>query len=109
MAEEGLEGTLLGVLTDEVKEENLYRSREGIWYSYRTSGSKITVLDELLQVKEEKRAAGKIDGLLDGTGDGGVLWYGIREDSFGIWTTDNTASFSGEIGNTDSYYIVKEG
>ena len=49
------EGTLLGVLPDEVREENLYRSREGIWFSYRTSGSKITVLDELLQVKEEKR------------------------------------------------------
>lgn len=103
------EGTLLGVLQDEVREENLYRSREGIWYSYRTSGSKITVLDELLQVKEEKRAAGKIDGLLDGTGDGGVLWYGIREDSFGIWTTDNAAAFAGELPNTDTYYLVTEG
>ena len=109
MAEEGLEGTLLGVLPDEVKEENLYRSREGIWYSYRTSGSKITMLDELLQVKEEKRVAGKIDGLLDGTGDGGVLWYGIREDSFGIWTTDNAAAFAGELPNTDTYYLVTEG
>ena len=103
------EGTLLGVLPDEVREENLYRSREGIWYSYRTSGSKITVLDELLQVKEGKRVAGKIDGLLDGTEDGGVLWYGSREDSFGIWTTDNTVSFSGEIRNTDFYYLVTEG
>ncbi len=109
MAEEGLEGTLLGVLPDEVKEENLYRSREGIWYSYRTSGSKITMLDELLQVKEEKCVAGKIDGLLDGTGDGGVLWYGIREDSFGIWTTDNAAAFAGELPNTDTYYLVTEG
>ena len=103
------EGTLTGVLPDEVKEENLYRSREGIWYSYRTSGSKITVLDEMLQVKEGRRVDGKIDGLLDGSEDGGVLWYGSREDSFGIWTTDNTASFSGEIRNTDSYYLVTEG
>ena len=102
------EGTLLGVLPDEVKEENLYRSREGIWYSYRASGSKITVLDEMLQVKEGKRVDGKIDGLLDGPGDDGVLWYGIREDSFGIWTTDNTAAFSGEIQNTDTYYLVAE-
>ena len=100
------EGTLIGVLPDEVKEENLYRSREGIWYSYRTSGSKITVLDEMLQVREEKRVAGKIDGLLDGTEGDGILWYGVREDSFGIWTTDNTAAFSGEIRNTDSYYLV---
>ncbi len=51
------EGTLIGVLPDEVKEENLYRS---------------------------------------------------REDSFGIWTTDNTAAFSGVIQNTDSYYLVTE-
>lgn len=51
------EGTLIGVLPNEVKEENLYRS---------------------------------------------------REDSFGIWTTDNTAAFSGVIQNTDSYYLVTE-
>lgn len=102
------EGTLLGVLPDEVREENLYLSREGIWYSYRTSGSKITVLDELLQVKEGRRVDGKIDGLLDGTEGDGILWYGSREDSFGIWTTDNTAAFSGVIQNTDSYYLVTE-
>ncbi len=102
------EGTLLGVLLDEVREENLYRSREGIWYSYRTSGSKITVLDEMLQVKEGRRVDGKIDGLLDGTEGDGILWYGSREDSFGIWTTDNTAAFSGVIQNTDSYYLVTE-
>lgn len=102
------EGTLLGVLPDEVREENLYRSREGIWYSYRTSGSKITVLDEMLQVKEGRRVDGKIDGLLDGTEGDGILWYGSREDSFGIWTTDNTAAFSGVIQNTDSYYLVTE-
>lgn len=102
------EGTLLGVLPDEVREENLYRSREGIWYSYRTSGSKITVLDEMLQVKEGRRVDGKIDGLLDGTEGDGILWYGSREDSFGIWTTDNTAAFSGVIRNTDSYYLVTE-
>lgn len=102
------EGTLLGVLPDGVREENLYRSREGIWYSYRTSGSKITVLDEMLQVKEGRRVDGKIDGLLDGSGDDGILWYGSREDSFGIWTTDNTAAFSGVIQNTDSYYLVTE-
>lgn len=102
------EGTLLGVLQDEVREENLYRSREGIWYSYRTSGSKITVLDEMLQVKEGRRVDGKIDGLLDGTEGDGILWYGSREDSFGIWTTDNTAAFSGVIQNTDSYYLVTE-
>lgn len=103
------EGTLLGVLPDGVREENLYRSREGIWYSYRTSGSKITVLDEMLQVKEGRRVDGKIDGLLDGSGDDGILWYGSREDSFGIWTTDNTAAFSGVIRNTDFYYLVTEG
>lgn len=102
------EGTLLGVLPDEVREENLYRAREGIWYSYRTSGSKITVLDEMLQVKEGRRVDGKIDGLLDGTEGDGILWYGSREDSFGIWTTDNTAAFSGVIQNTDSYYLVTE-
>ena len=102
------EGTLLGVLPDEVRVENLYRSREGIWYSYRTSGSKITVLDEMLQVKEGRRVDGKIDGLLDGTEGDGILWYGSREDSFGIWTTDNTAAFSGVIQNTDSYYLVTE-
>lgn len=102
------EGTLLGVLQDEVREENLYRSRGGIWYSYRTSGSKITVLDEMLQVKEGRRVDGKIDGLLDGTEGDGILWYGSREDSFGIWTTDNTAAFSGVIQNTDSYYLVTE-
>lgn len=103
------EGTLLGVLPDGVREENLYRSREGIWYSYRTSGSKITVLDEMLQVKEGRRVDGKIDGLLDGSGDDGILWYGSREDSFGIWTTDNTAAFLGVIRNTDFYYLVTEG
>lgn len=102
------EGTLLGVLPDEVRVENLYRSREGIWYSYRTSGSKITVLDEMLQVKEGRRVDGKSDGLLDGTEGDGILWYGSREDSFGIWTTDNTAAFSGVIQNTDSYYLVTE-
>lgn len=58
IAEEGLEGTLIGVLPDEVKEENLYRS---------------------------------------------------REDSFGIWTTDNAAAFAGELPNTDTYYLVTEG
>ena len=106
--EEEPEGTLIGVLPDEVKEENLYRSREGIWYSYRTFGSKITVLDEMLQVREGRRVDGKIDGLLDCPGDDGVLWYGIRENGFGIWTTDNAAAFSGEIQNTDSYYLVTE-
>lgn len=102
------EGTLIGVLPNEVKEENLFRSRDGIWYSYRTSGSKISILDEMLQVKEGRRVDGKIDGLLDGSGDDGILWYGSREDSFGIWTTDNTAAFSGVIQNTDSYYLVTE-
>lgn len=58
IAGEGLEGTLIGVLPDEVKEENLYRS---------------------------------------------------REDSFGIWTTDNAAAFAGELPNTDTYYLVTEG
>lgn len=102
------EGTLTGVLPDEVKEENLYRSREGIWYSYRTSGSKITVLDEMLQVKEGRRVDGKIDGLLEYSGGDGVLWYGVREDGFGIWTADNAAAFSGEIRDAGTDYFVTE-
>lgn len=85
-------------LPESFKAFNLTRLRDGGFCGYdgQRKGNYV-ILDSEMQVQKEGNLGGRPYGIVEDPKDGTLLWYGEKEEGFGVWRLDNGKAVMGDF------------
>lgn len=93
---------LMGLLPDNIKGHTLFVDSVGKVYTYGIHQSEIGMLDEQMQLQEEKTLSGNVLGMIEDTSTNTVYCFGCEGDVVTIWEASTGKAYFTDEGNVSS-------